>query len=449
MSKVPPASPPFLAAKWHGGSQTPTLSVIHSAVMPCVDESVINMVNAFRGSRPASAHYGIGPVARRQYVGDHTVAYHCGYNTNSLGYEMCDMPGPVPDDPPGTARYKALKRVWRWTRSEQRKMLRNTANLVAQNHLAYGIPIRRMTPGMLLKWAANGKRAEDGGITTHAMMSKVFKASVHWDPGFWPEFLFVRMVKQEARKIRRNFNPPPPPPPPPAAIPVNWLRVVHAPLHGTTAKVSALRKALTLGKRGVVAFSEAYRPAVHAFLLAYPRWKAIYGDTDYVDARKRHVGWDVTLMVHRHHKILESGSFKMSNEVEAALKVAPERWAVWALLGPVETPMLVLAMHPNAVPEPGTARGREYVKSFVKVEAFIKSMEAKHPGLAVTLLGDLNHRDDDSPLSPAAMLTRLGMKWRSVRLDWLARKNADQHNFQKITDNDQDHPWLLADLNWK
>jgi hypothetical protein len=25
-------------------------------------------------------------------VGDHTVAFHCGYNQDSIGIEMCDMP---------------------------------------------------------------------------------------------------------------------------------------------------------------------------------------------------------------------------------------------------------------------------------------------------------------------------------------------------------------------
>lgn len=448
MSKVPPASPPFLAAKWHGGSQTPTLSVIHSAVMACTDQSVVNMVNAFRGARPASAHYGIGPTARRQYVGDHTVAYHCGYNQNSLGYEMCDMPGPVPDDPPGTARYKALKRAWRWTRPEQMQMLRNTANLVAQNHLAYGIPIRRMTPDMLLKWAANGKRAADGGITTHAMMSKVFKASVHWDPGFWPEYLFIKMVRREARKIRRNFNPPPPPPPEPVEQ-MHHLRVVSAPLHGVTARLGALRKALKMAGRGVVVFSEAYPRRLHTFLLAYPRWKAIYADTDYVDDRRRHVGWDVTLMVHKRQELLDSGSFKVSDEVPASLKVAPERWAVWALIGPKDAAMLVLGMHPNAMPTPGSERARQYVKSFVKVEDFVRSMEDKYPGLSVSLVGDLNHRDNDDALSPAGMLKRLGMRWRSVQVNWTAWKGARLHNFQTVNDNGQDHPWLLADLNWK
>lgn len=203
MLSFKPASPPMLEAKWKGGQQIPALSVIHSAVMPCTDESADTMVAAFRqADRKASAHYGIGPTARRQYVGDHTVAYHCGYNQNSLAYEMCDVPGPVPGYKPGTAAWKAAKRAWRWTRPEQRQMLRNTANLVAQNHLAYGIPIRWLGKRGVLRWDANGKRPEDGGITTHAVMSEAFRMSTHWDPGFWPRRRFVRMVRAEARRLR-------------------------------------------------------------------------------------------------------------------------------------------------------------------------------------------------------------------------------------------------------
>jgi hypothetical protein len=163
------------------------------------------MVNAFRGDRAASAHYGVDPETERQYVGDHTVAYHCGYNEGSIGVEMCDMPGPVPGDKPGTARFKALRRAWRWGKPNQKKMLRRTAVLTAHLCLTYGIPPRYLSTSGLSHWDGLGRRAGDGGITTHAEMSKAFKKSTHWDPGWWPRRRFLRLVRAEIKRLKADL----------------------------------------------------------------------------------------------------------------------------------------------------------------------------------------------------------------------------------------------------
>lgn len=109
---------------------------------------------------------------------------------------MCDIPGPVPDDPPGSARWKALRRVWRWIKPNQRRMLRRTARLVAQAALAYDVPLKFLHPDDLRQ----GRR----GITTHANVSKAFGQSTHWDPGFWPRRRFMKMVRRYAREIERE-----------------------------------------------------------------------------------------------------------------------------------------------------------------------------------------------------------------------------------------------------
>ena len=200
-------APEMIQAKWHGGSQTPGLIVMHSMVTPCKEGMADAVGHMFATeATPTSAHYGVDPGAVRQYVGDHTVAYHCGYNDDSIGIEMADYPGPVPNEKPGTARWKAAKRSWRWVRPEQRKMLRNAAGLAAELCLAYDIPPVFCGAKRLLAWDRSGHRASQGGITTHALMSSTFHKSTHWDPGFWPRRWFMRLVRAEVKRQRKAAN---------------------------------------------------------------------------------------------------------------------------------------------------------------------------------------------------------------------------------------------------
>jgi hypothetical protein len=54
---------------------------------------------------------------------------------------------------------------------------------------AYDVPVVFLTPADLLA----GKH----GITTHANVSLAFGESTHWDPGFWPQYRFMRLVRKE------------------------------------------------------------------------------------------------------------------------------------------------------------------------------------------------------------------------------------------------------------
>lgn len=173
MGKIAPPSPPFVAARHYGGSQTPRLIVLHSTVSPCKPGGADTIARYFRiGSRVASAHYVVDPVKTVQMVGDHTVAFHCGYNEDSIGIEMCDMP-----DEDRT----------RWDDLNHQAMERRAALLTARLCLAYGIPVRYVDAKAL----AAGKK----GITTHAEMSKAFHRSTHWDPGAWRRVRFMTRVR--------------------------------------------------------------------------------------------------------------------------------------------------------------------------------------------------------------------------------------------------------------
>lgn len=180
MAKFSPPSPPLVRAKHSGGDQTPRLIVLHSTVSPCKPGGADAIARFFRiGQNVTSAHYVVDPDKVIQMVPDHTVAYHCGYNQDSIGIEMCDMPD---------------QNVKRWDDAEHRAMEKRTARLVAQLCLAYGIPVRYCSARALVA----GKR----GITTHAQMSEAFKRSTHWDPGAWRRFRFMSRVRRQVRLLK-------------------------------------------------------------------------------------------------------------------------------------------------------------------------------------------------------------------------------------------------------
>ncbi len=201
MSIPPPAPPaPFggVPANHSGvGNHPPTRVVVHSAVTPCRAGMARNLARMNRdGSTGGSWHYATDPVEVIQCSWDRFVCWHAPPNGHSLAIEMADTPGPVPGDRRGSAAWKAAKRAWRWRRPEQRAMLRNTADLTAHLLVAYGLPVRYV--------GARGLRAGRKGWTTHVAVSRAFGQSTHWDPGFWPRFVFGRRVKRRARALIRQ-----------------------------------------------------------------------------------------------------------------------------------------------------------------------------------------------------------------------------------------------------
>lgn len=206
-------SPPMIAAAHHGGAQTPTLIVMHATVGPTKTGAARAVAEMFRaGARVASAHYVVDEAITYQCVGDHAVAYHCGYNADSLGIEMCFYP--LADSLRNWLRPKSERTgprleaghqsitPMRWLQPTVRRMLRRSANLAGDLCLAYGIRRRYIGVRAVRAWDAAGRPAELGGITTHAVMSRAFKKSTHWDPGAWPRRLFIHRVRVHVRKIK-------------------------------------------------------------------------------------------------------------------------------------------------------------------------------------------------------------------------------------------------------
>jgi N-acetylmuramoyl-L-alanine amidase CwlA len=176
-------SPPFIAARWSGGPQTPRLIVLHSTVGPTKLGSAKNVADFFaREDNKTSAHYVVDAGSKYQCVSDHTVAYHCGHNQDSIGIEMCDTAGP---------------NLRRWDDPDHRSLERRTARLVAKLCLVYGIrPWYVSVVGLKL-----GVR----GVTTHNNMSLAFRQSTHTDPGAWPRRRFMREVRRQVRALKAGL----------------------------------------------------------------------------------------------------------------------------------------------------------------------------------------------------------------------------------------------------
>jgi hypothetical protein len=200
MVDIQPPAPVYIGppSKHSGMGNKPILRiVIHSAVCPCEPGWARKIAKYFMTQAAGgSAQYCVDPEETIQSAWDSLICWHAPPNPGSIGVEMCDFPGPVPNDPPGSARFKAARRAWRWTKPRQQQMLHRTARLTAQLCLAYDVPIRWQSPAQLRK-----NEGQKQGITSHVNVSKAFGQSTHWDPGFWPRRRFMRLVKKYAREI--------------------------------------------------------------------------------------------------------------------------------------------------------------------------------------------------------------------------------------------------------
>lgn len=180
--KYPPPSPPFIRARHQGGRQTPKAIVLHGTVSSDNRGTARNIARWWNGptSPVTSAHYVVDPGETIQCVGDHSVAYHCGYNTGSIAVELCDeQTGPA----------------GRWKDADSSAILARAARLVAELCLAYGIePVR---PSI-----ADLKRKGPHGIYGHNDSRLAFGHTSHTDPRDFDWAGFLRLVRAEIAKIK-------------------------------------------------------------------------------------------------------------------------------------------------------------------------------------------------------------------------------------------------------
>lgn len=191
-TKYAPPSPPFIPARYKGGSQTPKSIVIHGTVSSDNPGTARNIANWWAGktSPVTSAHYTVDPKEVIQSVGDHTVAYHCGSNSNCIGVELCDeQTGPAS----------------RWSDADSTAILKRAARLVAELCLAYNIEVKRPS-------VADLKRKGKHGIYGHNDSRLAFGNTSHTDPRDFPWTKFINMVKTEVARIKGIATSPKPDP---------------------------------------------------------------------------------------------------------------------------------------------------------------------------------------------------------------------------------------------
>jgi hypothetical protein len=210
MSRVPPPSPTYIGPpRNHGGSGNKPVHrvVIHSAVWKCEEGAARAIARYFaQTDRDASAHYCTDPSETIQSAWDDIVCYAAPPNEHTIHIEMADWPGPVPDEEPGSARWKALRRSWRWAKPSQRRMLDRTAYLTARLCLAYDVPVRYRTAKQLRAGGYHGSDLSARGWTTHRQVSKAWGQTVHWDPGWWPRRWFDRRVRKHAANLEEEYR---------------------------------------------------------------------------------------------------------------------------------------------------------------------------------------------------------------------------------------------------
>lgn len=173
---------PMIPARYHGGAQVPVAVVLHGTVSSDNPGTARNIANwwASPSSPTTSAHYVVDPKEDIQCVGDHTIAYHCGYNTGSIAVEFCDeQQGPAS----------------RWTDADSTAILRRGARLTAELCLAYDIEPIRPTVAQL-------KARGPHGIYGHNDSRLAFGNTTHTDPRDFPWAKFLDMVRAEIRKIK-------------------------------------------------------------------------------------------------------------------------------------------------------------------------------------------------------------------------------------------------------
>lgn len=156
--------------------------VIHATHGPERPRQAIASANRFAGiGEPApiaSAHYIVDPELVVQCVRETDVAWHCkGANRRGIGIEHCGRADQTPEQ---------------WADAGSESELRQSAVLVANICLRWGIPPVRLAPGDIRK----GGR----GIAGHADFVAAFATpGGHWDPG--PSFPWEHYLDLISRAI--------------------------------------------------------------------------------------------------------------------------------------------------------------------------------------------------------------------------------------------------------
>lgn len=187
MVDVQPPNPGYVGPLPHHGAEDNKpirVIVIHCTAGEEPAPGAARRTVAWTKSHPeavSSYHYCADSHESVQAVWDSVVAYHCGHNANSIGYELC-----CKLDNNGEGH---------WRQDDHQKMMDIAAEDVARLCLAYGVPIHKLSVAEL----RDGKE----GLCGHVDIRDAFPGSTtHWDPGpFFPWPDFIRRVQAAADRL--------------------------------------------------------------------------------------------------------------------------------------------------------------------------------------------------------------------------------------------------------
>jgi len=179
---------PFIQARHYNAAARTAIDwvVVHTMETPEDVDRAHKVASWFASSAApqASAHYCVDDEHVVQCVRHEDIAWHApGANRNGIGVEHA-----------GCAAQTAAA----WDDAYSRKVLAQSAVLVAGLCLAYAIPIARLTPEDL--------RAGRRGICGHADVTSAFHGgNGHWDPGpHFPWTAYVDLVRAAANEARNG-----------------------------------------------------------------------------------------------------------------------------------------------------------------------------------------------------------------------------------------------------
>lgn len=224
------------------------------------------------------------------------------------------------------------------------------------------------------------------------------------------------------------------------------LTILHAPSHGPTLDLDAIRFAVSL-KPDSIGWTEAYNrvPALRRRV----RYRTRVGNPRGVPKASIRGAHDVPIMVHRRNQLLDWWAFKACDP-STPIKIAPDRWLTGVVyrhrIGVVEH----IDVHPNAAVQGlplDVDRVQKYRETMRRLESRI--LHAQGLGHVVIVTGDLNWGidRDDPEFAPARMFRRCDLDWWRIGIDWIAYAPHLRVAERAVYDHastGSDHPWLLA-----
>ncbi len=218
------------------------------------------------------------------------------------------------------------------------------------------------------------------------------------------------------------------------------LSILHAPCHGPSLDLGAIRFACSLGADSI-GFTEAYaQTRVLRRRVAYRcRVGRSSTDTRRIASPRGDAG-DVPILIRRRHRLVEWSAERVTPPTEP-LKFGPERWITTAVY---EHPFGFVE-HLNAHPNPrfvgeGSATWQAYLD---RLESRI--VRAQRRGHHVIVTGDLQ-----AVSGPLRMFDRLDLDAWRVGIDYIAHSpHLRRVESSRLVDPSQvgqrhPHPWLLA-----